>query len=214
MPYRSLEDMRAELQVRLGFGAFGGAPGVNRSMLDSFLRSAQDELYWQGSWAEIRSREDLSLGAGATLLNYPSDCNPQRIEAIYVQNGTTWQPVIEGIDKELYTTVDSPSYPCRYERLDQIEFWPESDQAYTVRVWYYKNLLRFTQDADVATLNDSIIFARALAMAKAHYRQPDAEASNTSASTMINGAKGGAWRQKVFKPKGGQDLPLPKPRTV
>jgi hypothetical protein len=214
MPYRTLEDLRGELRVRLGFGAAGGVPGVNQSLLDSFLRSAQDELYWQGSWAEIRSREDLSIGLGQTLVNYPSDCNPQRIEDIYVQVGTTWMPVIEGIDKELYTTVDSQSYPTRYERLDQLEFYPEADQSYTIRVWYYKNLLRFTQDADVATLNDSIIFARALAMAKAHYRHPDAEISNTSATTMINGAKGGAWRQKVFKPKDSRDLPIPKPRTV
>lgn len=214
MPYRTLEDLRSELRVRLGFGAAGGVPGVNQPLLDSFLRSAQTELYWQGAWAELRSRDDVTIGVGQTLVDYPSTCNPQRIEDIYVKVGTTWQPVVEGIDKELYTTVDSPSFPTRYERLDQIEFWPEADQTYTIRVWFYKNLERFTQDGDRATLNDDVIFARALALAKAHYRHPDAEASNTTAANIVDGAKGGAWRQKVFKRGRKNDIPLPKPRTI
>lgn len=214
MAYRTLEDLRSELRVRLGFGAAGGVPGVLQPLLNSFLRQAQAELYWNGAWAETRKRADLSLGSGATLLNYPSDANKQRIEDVYVLVTNTWQPVKEGIDKALYTTVGTRNFPSFYERLDQLEFWPEADQVYTVRVWYYKELDRFTQDGDRATINDDIIFSRALAMAKAHYRHPDAEAANAVASAMVNGAKGGAWPRKVWKPQKEVDVPLAKPRTV
>lgn len=214
MPYRTLEDLRAELRIRLGFGAAGGVPGVLQPLLNSFLRQAQEELYWNGAWADIRKRADLTIGVGQTLVNYPADANKQRIEAIYALVTNTWQPVTEGIDKALYTTVATQNFPSFYERLDQLEFWPQADQTYTLRVWYYKELDRFTQDADRATINDGIIFSRALAIGKAHYRHPDAESVNTIAGAMISGAKGGAWSRKVWKPTKGVDVPLAKPRTV
>lgn len=216
MVYRTLEDLRSELRTVLGFGAAGAVPGVNQTLLNSFLRQAQAELYWQGSWAELRARADLSLGSGQTLINYPSDCNPERIEDLYVQVSSTWLPITEGIEKQLYTTVDSTNYPSFYERRSQIELWPESDQAYTLRIWYYKVLGAFTQDGDRATLNDDLVLARAIALGKAHYRHPDADKYETSVATMINGAKGGAWRRKVFSAKRTpyDDIPLSKPRTV
>lgn len=214
MAYRTLEDLRAELRVRLGFGAAGGVPGVLQPLLNSFLRQAQAELYWNGTWAELRKRADLTIGVGQTLVNYPSDCNKQRIADLYVLVTNTWQPVKEGIDKALYTTVATRNFPSFYERLDQLEFWPQADQTYTIRIWYYKELDRFTQDADRATINDDIVFSRALAIGKAHYRHPDAESANTIASAMFNGAKGGAWPRKVWKHEKEVDVPMAKPRTV
>lgn len=214
MPYRSLEDLRSELSVRLGFGASGAPTGANAALLDSFLRQCQDELYWQASWAELRSREDLTIGVGQTLVSYPVDANKQRIEAIYVRVAETWLPVVEGIDKSLYTTVDSQSYPARYERLDQLEFWPEADQTYTIRVWYYKELLPFTQNADVATVRDSLVLTRAIGLAKAHYRHPDAQSQIERGLEHSGNAKGGAWSQKVFRAPGRDDPPIPMPRTV
>jgi hypothetical protein len=215
MVYRTLQDLRTELQARLGFGAAGAGLGVSQVIFNSFLRQAQSELYWQAAWAELRGREDITIGVGQTLVDYPTAANPQRIEDIYVQVNGTWIPVAEGIDKNLYTTVDSRNYPNFYERLSQLEFWPEADQIYTIRVWYYKPLDPFDDDADRATINDDIVFARALGIAKKHYRHPDADDAIASANSMLDGAKGGAWRQKVFKPeRRPYDLPLAKPRVV
>ena len=44
---RNLGSLRQELRDRLGFAAFGSQAGINTALLDSFLRQAQEQLYWE-----------------------------------------------------------------------------------------------------------------------------------------------------------------------
>ena len=44
---RNLGSLRQELRDRLGFASFGSQAGINTAILDSFLRQAQEQLYWE-----------------------------------------------------------------------------------------------------------------------------------------------------------------------
>ena len=76
---RQLGDLRAELLVRLGFGAAGSASVTNSAIIDSFLRSAQEQLYWQFEWAELRTFDEQTTGIDQRFYNYPADCEVERI---------------------------------------------------------------------------------------------------------------------------------------
>jgi hypothetical protein len=214
--YRTLDDLRAELRAALGFGASGAAAGANQVLVDSHLRDAQTLLYYTHDWAHLRRYENLTLGASQYLLDYPATANPDRIKQISVLRSSVWSPPIpKGIPPQLYTTQDNESYPQRWEPYEQIEFWPKADQIYTVRVFFIKALERFTENADRASIDDTLIMILAKWTAKAHYRQPDAEIYKTQGEALLNRLKAKSWGQSVFNPGDySAEEPLVKPVTV
>ena len=53
MPYRTLEALRTELSARLGMGGMGASGGASLSLLNSFLRNGQDQLYRMQDWRHL-----------------------------------------------------------------------------------------------------------------------------------------------------------------
>jgi len=170
---RQLGDLRAEMLVRLGFGAAGSSSVTNSAIIDSFLRSAQEQLYWQYEWAELRAYSEQTTGIDQRLYDYPADCEVERILSVHILDGETYYPVTEGIMMQMRSDL-SGGRPRRYERAAQIEVWPPADAAYTLRIDYTQSLARFTNDTDRTTIKSELVFLHALANAKLHYRQPDA----------------------------------------
>lgn len=182
MAFRTLGDLRAELMARLGMGA-QGASGASQTLMNSFLRNGQAQLYRAQDWKHLQDYADKTLGVGQTLLDYPvagafnasNGCSRDkrilRVETLY---GSQWRRLVEGIDTEHWSTMETPGFPCRFERMGQVLIYPEADQQYTVRFWYVQDLLPFTQDGHAATLDDEMILLHAVTNAKAHYRHPDA----------------------------------------
>lgn len=219
MAYATLEEQRNRLRTRLGFSAAGAAAGVQVPILNDFLRDAQVKLYWTHDWARLRRYETVVLGAAATRIDYPAAANPERISALSVYVGGAWSGAIKkGILPEFYTTQANPSYPKRWEPYEQIEFFPITDQAYNVRVFYVMALARFTQNADRSTIDDDLIFQLALGMGKSHYRHPDAQLYLTQGENLLSRLKAKSWGQDVFNPNdyaGENDgAPLAKPVVV
>ena len=182
MAFQTLGELRALVTQRLGFGSAGAAAGVIAGTIDNFLFNAQVQLYLQADWKKLQHYADKTVGVGQFLIDYPTvvggapaDANAERILKIAVKVNSLWVDLKEGINTEHYSYQDRQYYPQRYERYSQIELWPQADIAYTVRIWYIRELGRFTQDGDRCTIDDDLIFLHALANAKAHYRQPDAE---------------------------------------
>lgn len=216
MPYRTLGELRAALRTRLGFSAAGAAAGVNQEIINNFLSEAQITLYWTHDWARLRKYSDVTIGLQETLVDYPSDCNPERIRAVSVLDNNIWTPPLpKGIDPALYTYQSNYARPDRWEPYEQMEFWPAADQVYTARVFYVKNLLPFVVDEDVATIDDSLVFAVALADAKAHYRHPDAANYGSKSQALLSQLKAKNWGKTVFHPHDyTQSEVLAKPVTV
>jgi hypothetical protein len=174
MAYRTLGDLRSELMARLGMGA-QGASGASQVLMNSFLRNGQAQLYQAQDWKHLTQYAEKDLGVGQNLLDYPTACaRDQRILCIDSYYSGQWRELKEGIDSEHWNTMDTLSYPFRFERFAQLLIYPKADQVYRVRFKFVADLARFEQDGDRASLDDEMILLHAVTNAKAHYRQPDA----------------------------------------
>lgn len=174
---RALGDLRAVLLARLGFGAGGSATGLNQTLLNSFLQNSQYQLYYAYDWRDLDIHSIVSAGADQTLIDYPEECNPDRILKIEALYQNTWLPMREGIETQHYTlsNYNERSYPQRFERRAQIEIWPRPDAVYTLRLRHIRALLPFSEDGHRATIDDELILLHAFVNAKLHYRQPDGQ---------------------------------------
>jgi len=210
--YQTLGELRADLSVRLGFGA-AGAAGVNSMLLDSFIRGAQNQLYAQFDWRHLIKYDEKVTGVGQTLYDWAADCDPNRVTEVAVWDESRWVPMKEGIDWAMRSDASTQSIPARYERFSQMEVWPEPDATYTIRRYYVAAPSRFTQDNDRASIDDSLIFLHALTNAKLHYRQQDGSAYASQLNAMMLSLKGKNRRMVVSRR--GADDPVPaRPRTT
>ena len=171
---KTLGELRADIQVRLGFGMAGQAGVVNSPLIDSMLRSAQEQLYVQFDWLELKGVELRSTGQNQQFYDYPPDCNVERITGIFCSYGGQMHQLVEGIDSR-DRNFPSSTIPQKYERRDQYELWPVPQAAYNLRIEYEKTLGAFTANSDRCSLPSEIVYLHALANAKKHYRQPDAD---------------------------------------
>lgn len=220
MAYQTLGELRSLLQQRLGFQSTGAASGINASTIDNFLFNAQVQIYWHTDWKKLTFYADKTVGNGQTLIDYPTtvtgapaDANPERILKIAVLVNSIYQPVVEGISSDHYSYSDRKYYPQRYERYGQIELWPQADQTYSVRIWYIRELGRFSQDNDRTTIDDDLVFLHALANAKAHYRQPDAEIYAGQLATLMGNIKTKQFGNKTFR-RGSDAETQIRPRVI
>lgn len=202
---KTLGELRATLQQRLGFGSSGAASGINSSTIDNFLYNAQVQLYWACDWKKLTFYTDKTVGVGQVLMDYPTvasgapaDANPDRILRIAVLVNGIYQPVQEGIGPDHYTYVDRRYYPQRYERYSQIELWPQSDGTYSLRIWYIRDLARFSQDNDRTTIDSDLVFMHAIANGKSHYRHPDADVYAVQLDTMMKNLKTKQFGNRKF----------------
>lgn len=189
--YRTVGELRAEVLARLGMGGMGASGGANQALIDSFLRNAQSQLYWMQDWKRLTRFEDATTGAGQSEYDYPEACErDQRVLRVEVLVGGRLVGLHEGIEAAHWSTMDSQGPPARYERMAQLVVWPKADGAYTLRTWFVADLGRFTQNGDRATLDDELILLHAIAAAKAHYRQPDAQLYQGQLDTQLARLRG------------------------
>lgn len=222
--YRTLGDLRAELQVRMGGGAMGAAGGVNTALINSHLRTAQAILYQEFTWHTLIRYEDQTLGLDQYRIDYPSFMDAERLLQVAVDIGSqagsnpNWSEVRRGITAQHYNTLDNRAFPKRFEQYEQIEFWPKADQPYTLRLWGMKKLARFTEDGDRTMIDDDLVLLWALATLKADKNHKDAQAVGNQVEKMRVKLRDRSWKQRVFEPHMGLPAndwePLAKPFVV
>lgn len=181
--YETLAQLRARLMVRLGYaGQVNNPPPGMAALLNDFLQSSQRLLYMK--YTELRTERFFTwtMEPGVRLYDLPNnddECtkklNALKLSWVGVEdlNGA-WLPLISGIPPEFYTGITMNSIPERYEIRQCIEVFPPPDAAYKLRIKGHFKLQAFTADADQTTIDSELVFLWALATAKAHYGQPDA----------------------------------------
>lgn len=222
MAYRTLSTLQTELLARLGMGAMGASGGANATLTASFLRNGQAQLYRMQDWKHLIDYEDKTLGEDQNLLDYPtagemnggSCARDKRILRIETQYGGQWRRLDETIKTEHWDTMDTQSFPSRYERYSQLLIYPKADQAYTVRIWFVADLGVFAAANDVATLDDEMILLHALANAKAHYRQPDAPTYQGQLNTLLASLRGQSFGFNGVYRRDERAPPEPRPVVV
>lgn len=221
MPYRTLGELRAILMARIGMGGMG-ASGANQVLMNSFLSNGQVQLYWAQDWKVLTDYQDLSLGVSQNLLNYPTTgvmgsigCSrDKRILRLESPQSGQYLPLREGITTDHWSTMETLSWPSRFERFKQILIYPKANAAYTVRAWFVQDLAPFTTDGDLASLDDEMILLHAVANAKSHYRQPDAKVYEGQLNTLLGSLRGQSFSSDGVYRRGVPEAPERKPVVV
>lgn len=202
--YRTLKQLRDDLAVRLGFAAQHSQ--VNAALLNSFLRSANQQLWIQSSWLHGRKDYEGTLTAGAQFLAYPAGLEPGFITSIAAKISGQWVPLDNGIDPEHRLSITSASYPTRYAEnandagTVKLEFWPLTSQNVDIRIEFDASGGAFTSDTDRPSVPDELVFLHALVNAKLHYRQPDGQGYASQLETMLSAYKARNFGRRVFSP--------------
>lgn len=97
-----------------------------------------------------------------------------------------WLPMVCGINPQLYTMVNQPGIPSYFEIRSCIEIYPEPQtDGYELWIKAHTTPSTFAADADKPSVDSELVFMRALADAKAHYGQPDANSVATEAKSYL-----------------------------
>jgi hypothetical protein len=222
--YATLAALRRRMMIRLGYAAQADNPPPGMAiLLDDFLQSAQKKLYTDPKNPELRTERFYRWTMTPGIRYYGLRDNDsetdftditcgKHLDAYQVRwvgledlNGA-WLPMVKGIDPTLYTTSLQNGLPCLYEIRSCIEIFPAPSAAY--KLWIKGNfgLDPFIADSDRPTVNDELVFLRALADAKAHYGKIDATATDGMAREMLRDVKAGMHQTARYVP-GTRRLP-------
>ena len=223
----TLAQLRVRMLQRLGFGAQTANPPPGMAdLMDEFLESAQRQLFHRYpeleterffTWTtvldqrfyDLTANDEVSAGLPCTKL-----LNPLKLTGVFIEdeNGT-WFPMSSGINPRRYTGINNNGFPDSYEIRQELEIFPAPDSAlYKIRIKGHFGLLAFAADGDVATIDPELIFLLALANAKAHYQQTDAQAYFTQATNYLGLLTAGAHGTNRYVP-GTVEIP-PETRPV
>ena len=187
--YRTLLQLRTDLFADLGYAAIAANPPPGMAAyLNLKLRQAH-ELLWHRfpalrtlrwySWPLTAGERFYSLTGNAEQSVSPVSTkllDPYEIRAVEVQFDTTGyrQALIHGIPSRIIDTTSS-GRPSHYAVNQGIELWPAPTATEGMLLVQGRfKATAFTADTDQSGIDDQMVYLLALANAKAHYRQPDA----------------------------------------
>jgi hypothetical protein len=185
-PSATLAQLRYRVLVRLGFASqAANPPSGMTALINDFLVSGQQLLYRRYTALHTRRFFRWKVNPGQrfyslkdndedVLSNFHLDPS-KKIEWVGIQDSrNVWYPLIKGISPQLYTMITKPWRPARYDIRQAIELYPAPDQTYWLWMRGHFGMLSFVNDTDATTIDSELLFLHALANAKAHYGQPDA----------------------------------------
>ena len=193
VPTQTLAELRYRMMVRLGFAnqAANPPPGMT-PLINDFLDGAQKYLYrrymqlhtkrmfrWKVNpgqrFYSLKDADQDILATNNIGAQNPLIDPAKRIEWAGIQDTrNVWYPLIQGIPPQLYTMLTKPWRPARYEIRNCIEVYPMPDQTYWLWFRAHFGLMQFLLDTDTTTIDCELVLLHALANAKSHYGQPDA----------------------------------------
>lgn len=194
-PSQTLAQLRQRVLIKLGFANQAANPPPGMALfVNNELVSAQNYLYRQYPalhtrrffrWKLIPGQRFYSLKDNDEDILGNFHMDPlKKIEWVGVQDTrNVWYPLIEGIPPQLYTMITKPWRPARYDIKAAIEIYPSPDQTYWLWMRGHFGLLQFAADGDTTTIDSELVYLQALATAKAHYGQPDANNIEAMANT-------------------------------
>jgi hypothetical protein len=186
VPTATMSSLSARILVRLGFANQATNPPPGMALLvQDFLTSAQTYLYKRYLQLHTKRFFRWKVNPGQRFYSLKDNdedvlCNftmdpLKSIEWAGIQDTrNVWYPLIQGIPPQLYTMITKPWRPARYDIRQAIELYPAPDQTYWLWVKGHFGLTSFINPTDTTTLDSELVFLHALANAKSHYGQPDA----------------------------------------
>jgi hypothetical protein len=186
VPTETLATLRTDILTELGYATQAASPPPGMAALvNSWLIRGQKFLYRRYSQLHTRRMFRWKVNPGQRFYSLKDNdedvlCNFQMdpmkaIEWSGIQDSrNVWYPLVEGIPPQLYTMIDKPWRPARYEIRQCIEIYPTPDQTYWMWFKAHFGLMTFQSDSDSTTIDSNLLFLHVLSIAKAHYNKPDA----------------------------------------
>ncbi len=217
----TLYELRLSLLERLGYAASAANPPPGMvALLNNFLRRSQNFLYrrYRALHTERFFNWDMVEGERFYDLRDNSDeCtrkwDPLKLSGVWLEdpNGA-WMPLSQGIHPGCYTSVAQNGMPSMYDIRQCIEVFPAPDQAYTLHVKGDFGLDRFTEDTDHATIDSELLFLWALANAKNHYGQADAQDVAAQGQTYLRELVAASHGTRRYVPGMAPPIAVAQPR--
>lgn len=207
-PTQTLAQLQRRVLVHLGMAAMPTPPPGAAELINSFLQSAQEFLYNKYHCFRLGRWFTWNLVVGQRQYDYAANIeacakklNARRALWVGVSRGdAAWQQLVEGINPLQYTS-NIMGIPRYFELRQCIELWPPpSDASWLLRIKGDFGLLPFAADSDTTTIDAEAVFLRAMARAKAHYRQPDAPNWNKDAEDYVGMLVAGQHPTRRFWP--------------
>ena len=193
---RTLGELLTELRGRLGFATQGSAAKNNEATLKSYLQEAHDFVYAELDPPAMRKKSIVTALADSYLYDWHDDAadediDPANVISVWVKvSGTIREPMTYGISERDRSFESQRQQPTKYDTLNgQLEIWPVPERTYELIIEHTAVKGRFTQAGDRSSVPDRLVFLYALTNAKAHYRQPDAQAPAQAFQTLLSRTK-------------------------
>ena len=221
MTARTLLSLRTELAQRLGFSSSGSGAVLQASLLNSALRSGQEQLFYEFGDLLTHRVNDAEPGAtvaGQLLYEFPLDCDPLKPLTISVQrtSGGSFMELQVGVGVGAHNIlpVINERWPSRYDIRNHavvagvvkpmIELWPTPDTAYALKLEYNAALGQFDEDGDLSTIHPQLILLHSIVTMKAHYQQTDYQLYASQLSALLGrikavGLQAGGSTRRYFK---------------
>lgn len=225
-PSATLAALRTRIMIRLGFSnnAASPPPGM-AALVNDFLSSGQAYLFRRYPALQTRHFFRWQVNPGQRFYSLKDNdedvigafrLDPAKtIEYVGIQDTrNVWYPLIEGISPMLYTMLDKPWRPARYNIGQAIEIYPAPDQTYWLWIRANFGLMAFAADADTTTLDSELVFLTALANAKAHYGQADANNIQAQANAYRGELIAGTHKTARYVPGTIQVPPAVRPTLI
>jgi hypothetical protein len=210
-PTKTFADMLAELRSRCKLHAtIGSTPA-----LESILTEANDYVFGELDDG-LPWRSTLSVYAGqAEFAPFITDEGMKvargSVQSVWIEQGDASRvPLSQGITHAQRADASLRSIPELYDTTmrggvgDQGEFtlevWPTPDQAYTLHIEHNRILSRFSASSDKPCAPYRLVLGYAIAMAKAHLGQPDAETAGQAFRTMLTSERSRQRENRRFVP--------------
>ncbi len=219
----TLAQLRGRLMARLGYGAQAANPPPGMAvLLNDFLQSAQEALYRRYDVLRTERFFSWPLEVGVRLYDLAANAetctkeiDPRKLTWVGIERDGIWSPLVAGIPPELYSH-DVTGRPERYEVRQCIEIWPAPEETNGNLVMKGRfGLEAFAADEDKTTIDSEMVFLLALANAKAHYGQSDANNYVAQLETMMQNLVAGAHQTRRYvpgrKPPGDTVYVQPRP---
>lgn len=171
------------------------------------LQIAQEQLYRRYDVLRTERYFSWPLVEGIRMFDIPGNqescdkrLDPRKVSWVGIEYDDAWIPLACGIEPEMYSH-NQTGRPQRYDIRQCIEVWPRPDETrgrLIIRGRF--GLEPFTDDAHHATIDDQAIYLLALANAKAHYGQQDANMYTAQLETLISGLVAGSHLTNRYIP--------------
>lgn len=172
---KTLSEARAEVLNRVGMGAQGDQTNPAHPLIDSFIRQAQRDVYFEADWIEIHRYTDVPLIALQSEYDWPDDTEPGQIIRMSVLNDDNREEqLVGGIrpqDRSRQRNLTDGGLPALFGFQDGIiELLPfPSIDWVTLKIEYIASPSDLINDTDRLSFDSELIIRMAVVFTKDHY---------------------------------------------